>query len=380
MITTKEIHAKCGKAFFKIVSAQFRGENLFPLVIPSNKQIIGSNYSEWKADLLPLHQKSKEVKGKGYSIDWKTKLINGSKQSIPARIYFENFEDFLFFSGKMGDYKKIEESRHLLISSFPTLENWANNNPLVLLDNYGQWEDVVKVCNYFVQHSPPHPYYTRELPIEVHSKFIEQNTSLLRKLLDLLLPVDWMNSQEIDFASRYFLKKVSVYTQIRILDDDLKPFLGYDECSLTLDDAAWLKWIPEKVFIIENQICYLTFPKVKNAVAIFGEGFKSRISKHLPWLEKTSLYCWFDLDAAGFEMLSMIREHYPKTTSFLMDETAYTRFQTFSVDKKQKRKQLNNLNSEEATLYQFLLVNDRRLEQEKISQDYVLSQLEILKD
>ncbi|MFX8335643.1 Wadjet anti-phage system protein JetD domain-containing protein, partial [Acinetobacter baumannii] len=76
----------------------------------------------------------------------------------------------------------------------------------------------------------------------------------------------------------------NVHTQIRVLDDELKPVLGYEECSLPLDDAAWLKWLPEKVFIIENQVCYLTFPKVKNAVAIFGEGFKSRLSRHIPWL------------------------------------------------------------------------------------------------
>jgi hypothetical protein len=51
---------------------------------------------------------------------------------------------------------------------------------------------------------------------------------------------------EKDFGSRYFLQKAHVYTQIRILDDSLKSVLEYDECSLSLEDAAWLKWLPEK--------------------------------------------------------------------------------------------------------------------------------------
>lgn len=375
MITPKEIREKCDKAFYKVVSSELKGQSLFPWTIPSNKQIAGTNYNEWKADLLPLHEHSKDVKGFGYTVDWRIKSIDGSKQSVPSKIYFETFEDYLQFCKKVSDYKKIEKARHLLLYRFPIIEFWVNNNPSVLLESAEQWEDLIKVCSFFVSHPPPHPYYIRELPIEVHSKFIEQNSGLLRKLLDILLPSDWVNSAETEFASRYFLKKVNVYTQIRILDDELQPFLGYDECSLSLDDAAWLKWTPEKVFIIENQICFITFPKVKNSVAIFGEGFKSRVSKHIPWLEKTQLYCWFDLDAAGFEMLNMIRQFYPDALSFLMDRETYSRHSNFTVENNSRRKKLPYLLSEENELYELLVNNNKRLEQEKISQVYVLNKL-----
>ncbi len=89
--------------------------------------------------------------------------------------------------------------------------------------------------------------FIRELPIEVHSKFIEQTTAVIKKILDVLLPTDWVNTKEKDFSDRYYLKKINVYTQIRILDEELKPYLGYDECTLTLEDAGWLKWLPEHV-------------------------------------------------------------------------------------------------------------------------------------
>jgi hypothetical protein len=129
---------------------------------------------------------------------------------------------------------------------------------------------------------------------------------------------------------------------------------------------------------IENKTCFLTFPKQKNAVAIFGEGFKSRISKHIPWLEQTHLYCWFDLDAAGFEMLNMIRRVYPKAKSFLMDKETYIEFEKFSHEVGQRTKELPFLTNEEQQVYKFLVSKNKRLEQEHISQHHVCSRLQVL--
>jgi hypothetical protein len=83
------------------------------------------------------------------------------------------------------------------------------------------------------------------------------------------------------------------------------------------------------------------------------------------------LYCWFDLDTAGFEMLNMVRGHYPKAISFLMDEKTYAQFQHFSVYNKGKQKVLPLLSPEEQNIYQFLMDNNKRLEQERISQSYI---------
>jgi hypothetical protein len=236
-------------------------------------------------------------------------------------------------------------------------------------------EDLVRVCKYFHQNKPPHNLYIRELPVEVHSKFIEDNSGQLRKLLDILLPIDWINNSETDFCSRYYVKKPAVYAQIRVLDDVLKPSVGFDELALTLDDSALLDWKPSKVFIIENKACFLSFPKVKNAVAIFGEGFKSRISKHIPWLSKAEIFCWFDLDAAGFEMLNIIRQYYPEAKSFLMDEKTYNQFSQFSVTSTYRKLQLDKLTDDELNLYEFLQANNKRLEQERITNKYILERL-----
>ncbi|TAG31570.1 MAG: hypothetical protein EAZ35_02630 [Sphingobacteriia bacterium] len=376
MITPKELLEKSDKLFFKTVSRILKGEEVFPLIIPANKKISGSNFSDFKTDLVPLYQNSKASKGRGYTVDWKEKIINGSKQRVPVKIFFETAPDFFAFIKKENEFEKINTAKQIIVKPFAILQSWANENPGLLLAYASDWPDIIKVCNYFTENKPPHNFYLRELPVEIHTKFVEDNAAIFRKLLDVLLPTEWKNVAETDFSSRYFLKKANVYTQIRILDDALKPVLGYNELSLTLDDAAWLNWVPDKVFIIENKTCFLTFPKVKNSVAIFGEGFKSRVSKHIPWLEKTNLYCWFDLDAAGFEMLNIIRQYYPNAKSFLMDESTYHQFIQYSVTSIYRKLQLNFLTQQERKLYQFLQENNKRFEQERITNRYVMEQLQ----
>ncbi|MBN8836227.1 MAG: hypothetical protein J0I09_03130 [Sphingobacteriia bacterium] len=376
MITPKDIFDKANKQFIKTVTALLKGQEIFPLIIPANKSLQGTNYSDLKAAIVPLYQQSKEVKGKGYSIDWKEKMIEGTKQKIPAKIYFETIEDLLFYTKRHDDYQKIQKSDGLLAASFPQLTEWAKDNIVFLLSQSENLVDLIKVCNYFKQNQPPHNLYLRELPIEVHSKFIEDNIASLRKILDLILPAKWIDNNSIDFLNRYNIKKPNIYTQIRVLDESLRPAIGFNELALTLDDSALLGWNPEKVFIIENKACFLSFPNIKNAVAIFGEGFKSRISKHITWLANAELYCWFDLDAAGFEMLNIIRQYYPNARSIFMDKITYKTFNQFSVTSSYRKLPLNNLQSVELKLYEFLQANNKRLEQERITNQYIKEHLD----
>ncbi|HMO60773.1 MAG: Wadjet anti-phage system protein JetD domain-containing protein [Chitinophagaceae bacterium] len=375
MITPKELLEKSEKLFNKVITAILNEQNIFPLSLPANKKLSGTNFNELKAAIVPLYQHSKEVKGKGYSVEWRDKIIEGTKQKLPAKIYFETSEDFFYFTKKEKDYTNIQQSLRLLIDEFPELADWAKNNASFLLSQSESILELIKVCKYFKDNRPPHNLYLRELPIEVDSKFIENNLAALKRLLDIILPPGWFDPNAADFLDRYYIKRPNVYTQIRILDEDLKPVIGFDELALTIDDSASLSWKPQRVFIIENKACFLSFPKVKNAIAIFGEGFKSRVSKQIPWLENTDLYCWFDLDAAGFEMLNIIRQYYPDAKSFLMDEKTYNQFNQFSVSSTYRKLSLEKLDADESKLYNFLQNNSKRLEQERITNSYISLQL-----
>lgn len=378
MITPNELLAKSDKLFFKIVRAALRGENSFPLPISADKRITETGFNKLHDAIVPIYENSKEVKGKGYSVEWKVKNIEGTKQKVPGKIYYETFEDYLFFTEREKDYLKIAGAYKLIQDSFPSNWAWAKDHPSFLLTYVDIMPDLLKVIRYFYDHTPPYDLYLRELPIRVHSKFIEYNLKPLKKMLDNILSEDKINFDEKDFSSRYKIKSPNIYTQIRVLDDALKPTLGFNELALTLDDSSLLNWKPDKVFIIENKACFLSFPKVKNGVAIFGEGFKSRVSKHIPWLTESQLYCWFDMDPAGFEMLNMIRGFYNHAKSFLMDDKTYYEFSKFSVHSVYRSIALTLLTPEEQKMYCFLQETHKRLEQERISNSFVQNQLKYL--
>lgn len=380
MITPQELLAKSDKHFFRIARAVLKEENLFPLVIPSDKKIKETGFNNLHSAIVPLHNQSKEVKGKGYTITWKTKKIQGSLQKIPDKIYYESLEDYLFFTKREKDFSKIKGAYKLIVDSFPLNADWSTEEPAFLLTYADVVPDLLKVVRYFFDHMPPYSLYLRELPIQVHTKFIEDNTKPLKKMLDIMLPAHKINFEEKDFSGRYYIKRPNIYTQVRVLDDTLKSTLGYNELALTIDDAALLTWKPDKVFIIENGACFRSFPKIKNSVAIFGEGFKSRVSKHIPWLTDCELYCWFDMDAAGYEMLNMIRQYYHHARSFLMDETTYNEFSGFSVNSVYRKIELSLLHPNEQKMYHFLQKENRRLEQERISNAYVQKQITHITD
>jgi len=139
--------------------------------------------------------------------------LNGKRKNkrqqakIPAKIFFESFDNYLGFIKRKNDFQKILEAQNLLTSAFPKLIEWTKSNPIILLNNSMLWADVIKVCRFFVENMPPYEYYLRELPIEVHTKFIEDNVSIIKTILDLLLPSEKKNYSDNDFSARYFLKK-----------------------------------------------------------------------------------------------------------------------------------------------------------------------------
>jgi hypothetical protein len=379
MITPKTLAEKSDKLFFKIVSAVFKEENRFPLVIPSDKKIDDTGFNHLRDAIISIYAHSKEAKGKGYTVGWKRKKIEGSTQDVPAKIYYETLEDYLFFTKREKDFLKIDEAYKLIADAFPQNAAWAKECPSFLLAHAAIMPQLLKVVHYFFDNTPPYDLYLRQLPIEVHTKFMEDNYKPLKQMLDMILPADKIRFEEKDFSDRYQIKRPNIYTQVRVLDGVLKSTLGFHELALTLDDAALLDWKPDKVFIIENSACFRSFPNVKNSVAIFGEGFKSRISKYIPWLANCELYCWFDIDAAGFEMVNMVREYYNHAQSFLMDEATYNEFVTFSVHAPYRKAGLPRLDVDEEKMYHFLLNQSRRLEQERISNTYVEGRLNLLR-
>lgn len=256
----------------------------------------------------------------------------------------------------------------------PKLKKWIELNPLKVIDNATNWDNLLKVCQYF-QTTPQPNLYIRELPILVHTKFIEQNKGVLRALLLEIIP-EYCDPKQTNFENCFNLKAHESQVRFRILDSQLSSqyLLGITDLAIPLSQFKSLTLPIKRVIVIENKTSFytaLTLPDMSNTIVIFGSGYKIAELKQVTWFNDVELLYWGDIDSQGFEILSQFRSYFPHTNSLLMDEITFNLFfeqdsgtpTTINVE--------NYLNDEEQYLYQRIRSNNWRLEQEKIPVEYV---------
>lgn len=235
------------------------------------------------------------------------------------------------------------------------------------------WTDILKVCHYFL--STPRPnLYIRQLPLELHTKFIEDHNSLLQSVLDFLIPSHIRDKGQKAFAERYFLKYDEPLIRIRRGDTSGTGINSFADISIPLSafkrgsfDARW-------VLIAENKMNFLTLPCIPGSISIWsGGGFQISHLRDIPFLQQKKIVYWGDIDEHGFQILHQLRSYYPASGSIMMDRDTFDLFRQFAVTgARNKPETLDRLTEEEAALYAYLKTLDtgNRLEQEKIPQWY----------
>src|SRR5690606_37795644 len=129
----------------------------------------------------------------------------------------------------------------------------------------------------------------------------------------------------------------------------------------------------KNVLITENKMNFLCLPELPSSIAIWsGGGFNISYLKNIALLQEKEIYYWGDIDEHGFRILHQLRTYYPQTHSILMDRITYGLFNQFAVVGPRNNLKNPRLTTEENAMYQELkLVDNNRLEQEKITQDYI---------
>ena len=375
MISPEEIFKKANKKYISYLQNKINGDVFFPLTIPGNK-IPSKSAFDYSKEVKRLYLDSKEKRGYGYEIVYTQKRKKGlGLQSLPSQFIFENELDFLKYLQKEKEAIQFENACEVTFDTFPELKEVIFNKPAILLKNLNEWGDVLKVCTYFKNNPQPN-LYIRELPIKVHTKFVERNQSVLTTLLEAILKPEDI-SLEKRFEKKFNLKYSEPLVRFKILDQNIADisFSGVSDLALPLSHFNQLNLKISKVIIVENKTSLyttLTLPNMTNSIAIFGQGYGVTNLKNIEWLKTKEILYWGDFDAHGFEILSQLRGYYAQTKSVLMDKHTFEKF--FENDKGaiSKVSQLNNLTKIEADLHRFLLENNYRLEQEKISNDYVI--------
>ena len=379
MITADEIKQKAVRKYRPFLRAVVQGEPFFPLEIRFRKAKAGDEYlalREWVGALLAG---SKAERGFGYEVMLAEKKSRRyGRQSLPAHIIINKEDDFLRLIGKKREFGEWKTAVSHTIATFPQLQNWLAQHPHRVLPHLPIWDDLLLVCAYFVAHPRP-DLYMRELPVPVHSKFIEEHQAILRHLLDELLPPDAILADESHFERRFGLRYDEPQIRLRLLDESLRGELGWPtaDISITLSACAGLMGINGRILlIVENKMTFLTLPPLQNGIAIWGKGFQVNLLREVGWLADCDMLYWGDLDAQGFAILSQLRGYWPQTRSFLMDAATLEKYGDFVVTGTPSPvMELGHLDEGETAVYRQLATRNWRLEQERISQADVMAVL-----
>ncbi|MDR1054969.1 MAG: DUF2220 family protein [Prevotellaceae bacterium] len=373
MITIIEIKKKANALYKEYLQSVVAGnQSFFPRQIRSNKKP-SEDFVLMKKELDELISYSTDRKKYGYTIHYET--INTKKhgwQDLPQIITFENERDYLKFIGKENEAVSFKRDVLLIVSDFPELIDWCQKYPDKVIGNTEKWFDLLKVCRYFVNNPNPN-LYIRQLPIKIHTKFIEENKAVIQSLLNILIINSIQDTNELIFEKRFGLKYKLAQIRVKLLDVDIakKYFSGITDISVTEEEFVNLNFQYSKVYITENEMNFLTLPKLENTIGIFGKGFAIKCLKNVLWLQSKEVFYWGDIDVHGFQILSQLRGYFPNTKSIMMDMDTYDEFKDMSVENIVPNPPvLSNLNDKESKLYEFIKANGRRLEQEKITYLY----------
>lgn len=375
MITSAEIKKKALRKYTDYLRNVAAGTEFQPLEILCDKKA-SNKMDELDKELEDIRSLSKEVKGYGYTIEWKTvKTKVLGKQGLPNKIMFESADDYERFIQKIKEVASFRRDVALINGKYPELQHWIEKYPHKVIDNSEDWSDILKVLDYFSANPQPQ-MYIRELPIEVHTKFIEHHKAIVRELLDIVIE-DYVDTDETEFEKRYHLRYDEPLIRIRLLDKSISEsfFHGIDDISISVSQFIKLQMPVSRVFIVENKVNFLTFPPVSNSIVIWGQGYGVVATQNSELLKSVDLIYWGDIDAQGFEILSQFRSYFAHVKSLLMDKATFDKYFENDLGTPSKINVELNLTSEEKALYQYIKVNNYRLEQEKIPQSYVVEHI-----
>jgi hypothetical protein len=378
MISPEEIKNQALKWWKPLLQSYIQEELFFPKSINRIGKVksghVTARFGLLQQEIEELYRCSKNQTGTGYQVQTAGRNFRRTgSHELPDAVVFETIEDYIAFTGYKKEWNVFLTNYRIIKNGIPELHNWALQNCVCLTDKNVNWNDVLKVCQYFLKTPRPN-LYLRQLPIEIHTKFIEENNALIQSLLDYLIPDHIRSVAQKRFAERYFLKCDEPLIRIRLLDTHLTNFGNFSDISIPLSDFEKLEVPAGNVLITENKMNFLTLPAMPSTIAFWsGGGFNVSYLKNIHWLKEKRILYWGDIDEHGFQILHQLRSYYPGTQSIMMDYKTFEHFSGFAVvGTRNKSEQLSFLNEEEYQFFKQLKMMDKnRLEQEKISQSYV---------
>lgn len=368
MLSPDDIQQLCERKYPGFLRSVVTGSQFFPLDIRFGRPSTTDDWEKLRREISTLA--NGEI---GYRIEWtETNTRRWGRQKLPERVWFENEAEFLRAVRKVAEAERFRTNLALARAQCPALEGWLDGNASHLVESAAVWPDLLRVCRYFLANPQP-GLYTRELPIDVDTKFIERHQSVLRSLLDFLLPQHARTDAE-RFEERFGLRFDEPSIRFRILDAALKQKLNLplDDLATPLSQFCCLNWESLKVVIVENKMTFLTLPVLTGAIGVWGGGGAAELLTSVEWLRRCELFYWGDIDVHGFHILSRLRAAFPRTQSLLMGPQMVESFRGCAMTGKPAAyEHVTNLNESELCAYAAVRDANLLIEQEKIPQAHI---------
>ena len=299
------------------------------------------------------------------------------QNSLPAEAWVDTLDNAVRWLGKVGEVHAFDALVALTRQQQPGLLTWLQRHPLRAWALADQWPHLLAFVGWLQVHPQP-GIYLRQVDLPgIHSKFIEQHRSVLAELLDLVLPMEAIHAQAsgaAQFARRYGFLDKPLRVRFRWLNPKASSWITEGDGDYTVSQGAFTRLKPavEHVFIVENEVNFLSFPAVDNGLVIFGAGYGFEALAGADWLRNCKLHYWGDIDTHGFAILDQLRRQHPRALSFLMDrQTLLAHRAQWVTEPQPTRCDLVHLSPDEGALYDDLRwqrLGDQavRLEQERI--------------
>lgn len=299
--------------------------------------------------------------------------------AVPAGAWIDSLDDALRFIGKAAAARRFAALVAATRSRVPALLPWLQANALRALALDEPWPRLLDVVAWLQAHPRP-GIYLRQLDLPgVHGKFVEEHAAVLCELFDRALPPQAIDAGvpggATNLARRYGFRGKPVRLRLRLLDAGRSLLgTGADE-DITLDQASFARIAPaaSRVFVTENEVNFLAFPRLHDALVIFGAGYGFEALAAARWLHERTIHYWGDIDTHGFAILDQLRARFAHVESFLMDRDTLLAHRASWTDEPQPvLRELPLLTPAERALYDELrwkrLADGRqvRLEQERI--------------
>lgn len=371
----------------QILKALMIGERSFPLHIPlkppSARQAIENLahfrawIERWKRFAMPdlLHWKTVGFRQLG-------------QQQLPSRITIGSFQQLTQLCGSAA----ISQSARWQANMRPLLQRYRHEQVYpVLIRHIETVEDLGNSDAELLAHVLPQLRrgvgaggYLRALPLKgVDTKFVETYSGLIEALLDAVHEGEisacgglypWLECLP---GPRGLAQGVPV---VRPLSSGTRgAFQGLPLFQLSTELLRQHELPATNILVVENLQSGLALPDLDDTIAVIGGG-RNVNWMDAPWLVAKRVGYWGDIDSWGLSILSDARANLVTLEPLMMDSETLKAHEERMVQEPEPLSTLPpQLTSQEQQLFRDLAAGrflSTRLEQERVSSDYVSSALE----